>query len=71
MSIDPRILDKKNQPEFQRAEPVEEKQENRKKDVPMIAYRKQWTDEKGNRHDEMSEPIPVSEWAEYEKENEL
>ncbi len=59
--VTPAIFDKK----------AEAKAEEKKKDVPMIAYRKIWTDSDGVLHDEMSEPIPVSEWAEYEKEHKL
>lgn len=56
--VTPKIFDRKREDES-------------KTEEPMIAYRKTWTDSDGVLHDEMSKPVPVKEWAAFEKENGL
>ncbi len=42
-----------------------------KEDVPMIAHRERYVDKDGVQQDRWHGPMPVSEWAAYEKENGL
>ncbi len=46
-------------------------EEKKTKEVPMIVHRTPYVDSAGNHHIKEHGPMPVSEWAEYEKENGL
>lgn len=64
--LDPKFKDEKP------VEPVElvEHEEAEVDDVPMIVHRQQYTDSEGKLN-EREHRVPVSEWAEYEKEHNL
>ncbi len=48
-----------------------DKNRKEEKEVPMIAYVQRYVDSEGVQREKVHGPMPVSEWAEYEKENKL
>lgn len=50
---------------------LDKNREVKEKEVPMIAMRQTFVDSEGNVEEKWRGPMPVSEWAEYEKENKL
>lgn len=54
---------------------VKERQESadaeHSENVPMIVHRAFYTDDQGNQKEKIHGPMPVKEWAAYEKENGL
>ncbi len=68
----PMILDKNRKTEEPTkidADRVEEKES--KEEVPMIVHRTYFTDSDGVRQEKVHGPMPVSEWAEYERKHGL
>lgn len=50
---------------------VPEETETEKEDVPMIVHRQTYIDNEGVFREKLHGPMPVSEWAAYEKKNNL